>query len=288
MSGPSSPTVTFEFKRTPTIITPAPIASETRNVSFEGKRNALPSLRTTDLDTSVSNSTDGMSAPYPPPPPAPRYCTRQTAKQMEATSQDTTRRELEKLAQLQTAPPHPKATPLTPPKDAVSLDTAMHQMMHQNMDRLQVMYKRECEQNDTIVQLKQDIVQLRKDTSDALSETEHYKEVSDGYENDIEELVTERDAMREERDVKTVEIEEHRIDHQNALTRVQEHAANTACRHTTLYLMLLALYMLQLNDMFNLDLQARYHDGTVWVRRYLWMAVAYCVSESVDAREPEA
>jgi hypothetical protein len=68
--------------------------------------------------------------------------------------------------------------------------------------------------------------------------------------------------------------------------RVQEHAAKTARWRTTVCLMLLALYVLQFNDTFDLDLQAHYHDGTVWVRRYLWMAVTYCVSESIGAREP--
>ena len=130
---------------------------------------------------------DCIDTPYPPD--APAYCTRQSLNDLEATSKEMTRNELDKLRKTSNASLSAKPVTCVP---SVEFNPDMHRIMCKYAEKQQQLCNQICEINSRL-QRKQDlIVELKekqqKDLTELRDELSHLTEVNDGNENEITEL----------------------------------------------------------------------------------------------------
>lgn len=213
---------------------------------------------------------DGLPAPYPPvPPPAPRYCTRQTTKQMQATADAVTKQELAKLQQVkESAASHTLQTGST---------ADLHHIMYKYADKQQALCTQLCDLNTRLQARQDEIVRLKDAKYEADGDIDHYKGIADSYEEDIQVLTEERDAAREERDEGLFAVAEA-----EAATRAVRASIPSWC---LLVCALFVLVGLHLNYEYNLDLQKRYAEMVHTLKVHYWVWVATCFVEEGNAAE---
>lgn len=213
---------------------------------------------------------DGLPAPYPPvPPPAPRYCTRQTTKQMQATADAVTKQELAKLQQAkQSTASHPLQTGST---------ADLHHIMYKYADKQQALCTQLCDLNTRLQARQDEIVRLKDAKYEADGDIEHYKGIADSYEEDIQVLTEERDTAREERDEGLFALAEA-----EAATRAVRASIPSWCLLVCVFVIFVGLH---LNYEYNLDLQARYANTVRTVKVYYWVWAVTCFVEEGDAAE---
>ena len=222
---------------------------------------------------------DGLPAPYPPvPPPAPRYCTRQTTKQMQATADAVTRQELAKLQQggkLSMLAPPPLPTRSTPSEQ----NGIVQMMAHVNQTMVHV--NQLMDENGV---LRRELKRSEKELTEKSDMLEHVQGISDSYEDDIQVLTEERDAAREERDAAREERDEglFAVAEAEATTRAVRASIPSWCLLVCAVVVLVGLH---LNYEYNLDLQARYANTVRTVKVYYWVWAVTCFVEEGDAAE---
>lgn len=216
---------------------------------------------------------DGLPAPYPPvPPPAPRYCTRQSKKQMENTSNELTRKELEKLQQNKT--PSVMTTNAQqmgiPSHTRPSSETNVVQMMQSYTQMCNHMNNMLAERNRNV----QEVSKLRKDLHDKQIEFDHLREISDSYEEDIQVLTEERDTARQDRD-------QYRFATHEALHEAR-HLVEPLSIQMVMYFLCCILLTFQINYAFELDMQSQYSILVDFLKNHFWVIAATCfVQEDV-------
>lgn len=212
---------------------------------------------------------DGLPAPYPPvPPPAPRYCTRQTVKQMQVTADAVTKQELAKLQQST----QPATTPLQ-----TGNTTDLHHIMYKYADKQQALCTQLCDLNTRLQARQDEIVRLKDAKYEADGDIEHYKGIADSYEEDIQVLTEERDAAREERDEGLFALAEA-----EAATRAVRASIPSWCLLVCAMVVFLGFH---LNYKYDLDLQARYADAVQTIKFHYWVWVTTCFVEEGNAAE---
>ena len=213
---------------------------------------------------------DGLPAPDPPvPPPAPRYCTRQTVKQMQATADAVTKQELTKLQQGGTlsmlAPP-----PLPTRSTAGEQNGFVQMMAHVNQTMVHV-----NQLMDDNAGLRRELKRSEKELTEKSDMLEHVQGISDSYEEDIQVLTEERDASREERDEGLFAVAEA-----EATTRAVRASIPSWC---LLICAVVVLVGLHLNYEYNLDFQGRYANTVRTLQANYWVWVTMCFVEEGDA-----
>ena len=215
---------------------------------------------------------DGLPAPYPPvPPPAPRYCTRQTTKQMQATADAVTKQELAKLQQggklSMLAPP-----PLQMRSTAGEQNGIVQMMAHVNQTMAHV--NQLMDENGV---LRRELKRSEKECTEKSDTAEHIQGIADSYEEDIQVLTEERDAAREERDEGLFAVAEA-----EAATRAVRASIPSWC---LLVCALVVLVGLHLNYKYNLGVQERYADTVRTLQAHYLVWAATCFVEEGDAAE---
>lgn len=148
----------------------------------------MNSMSSNDKNTFYrTTKVDGIETPYPPD--APAYCTRQSIKDVEATSKEMTRNELDKLHKKSNSSLSAKSVTCVP---SVEFNPDMHRIMCRYADKQQQLCNQICEINSRL-QRKQDlIVELKekhqKDLTELHDELSHLTEVNEGNEDEITEL----------------------------------------------------------------------------------------------------
>lgn len=215
---------------------------------------------------------DGLPTPYPPvPPPAPRYCTRQTVKQMQATADAVTKQELAKLQQggkLSMLAPPPLPTRSTPGEQ----NGFVQMMAHVNQTMVHV-----NKLMDDNAGLRRELKRSEKELTEKSDMLEHVQGISDSYEEDIQVLTEERDAAREERDEGLFAVAEA-----EAATRAVRASIPSWCLLVCAMVVFLGFH---LNYKYDLDLQARYADAVHTIKFHYWVWVTTCFVEEGDAAE---
>jgi hypothetical protein len=229
---------------------------------------------------------DGLPAPYPPvPPPAPRYCTRQTTKQMQATADAVTKQELAKLQQggkLSMLAPPPLPTRSTPSEQ----NGIVQMMAHVNQTMVHV-----NQLMDDNAGLRRELKRYEKELTEKSDMLEHVQGISDSYEDDIQVVTEERDTAREERDEGLFAVAEV-----EAATRAVRASIPSWCLLVCAVVVLVGLH---LNYEYNLDFQGRYANtvrtlqANYWVwantvrtlQANYWVWATTCFVEEGDAAE---
>ena len=186
---------------------------------------------------------DGLETPYPPD--APAYCTRQSIKDVENTSKELTRKELDKLQKKTSPPLVTKQVTCVP---SVEFNPDMHRIMCKYADKQQQLCNQICEINSRL-QRKQDmIVELKENQQKQLTELQdeltHMTEVNDGNEQEIEELNEKLDMYR---------------DRFNELQAKHKDYVDTQPLWVFLYIVLYTLCLFFSNKRYNLQL-VHYYD----------------------------
>lgn len=212
---------------------------------------------------------DGLPTPYPPvPPPAPRYCTRQTVKQMQATADAVTKQELAKLQQTKQSATHTLSMGST---------ADLHHIMYKYADKQQALCTQLCDLNTRLQARQDEIVRLKDAKYEAEGDIEHYRGIADSYEEDIQVLTEERDVAREERDEGIVAVAEA-----EEATRAVRATIPSWCLLVCAFVILVGLH---LNYKYDLDLQARYADLVRMFQTNDWVWVTTCFLEEGNAAE---
>lgn len=260
-------------------------ATDTKNHMFpssnsnwkNNQRSHRLSLLPPDEDDTLTNVTqqrdrpplvDGLPAPYPPvPPPAPRYCTRQTKKQMENTSSELTRKELNKLQQNKT--PSVMTTNAQqmgiPSHTRPSSETNVVQMMQSYTQMCNHMNNMLAERNRNV----QEVNKLRKDLHDKQIELDHLRDISDSYEEDIQVLSEERDTARQDRD-------QYRFATQEALHEARR-LVEPLSLQMVMHFVCCILLTFQINYAFELDMQSQYSILVDFLNKHFWVIAATCI-----------
>lgn len=259
-----------------------PEANDTKNNMFSSSNSSWkklqPSNRLSLIPLDEDNTTavqernppplvDGLPAPYPPvPPPAPRYCTRQTKKQMETTSNELTRKELEKMQQNKT----PSVMTMNaqqmgiPSYTRTSSDTNVVQMMQS--------YTQMCNHMNNMLEERsrnvQEVSKIQKELHDKQIDFDHLREISDSYEEDIQVLTDERDIARQERD-------QYRFSTQEALEGAR-HLVEPLSVQMIMYFVFCILLTFQINYAFELDMQSQYSLLVEFLEGHFWVIAATC------------
>ena len=219
---------------------------------------------------------DGLPAPYPPvPPPAPRYCTRQTVKQMQATADAVTKQELAKLQQggkLSMLAPPPLPTRSTPSEQ----NGIVQMMAHVNQTMVHV--NQLMDENGV---LRRELKRSEKELTEKSDMLEHVQGISDSYEDDIQVLTEERDMAREKNDRYDCARDEERDLREYAVAQGR-HNGFWAGILVCVFVVLVGLH---LNYEYNLDLQEHYAEMVRSLKMYYWVWVATCFLEEGDAAE---
>lgn len=207
----SLPTV----KRHRSTTTPLSSRSDTTNTFYHTHNHSSPNSRPSGSDvkthlslfspparTHTTGSSSRSSQFSPPSPPSfhqPRYITPQTVHDMTRQSEDLTRKELAKLNALtstgstttgSTTHSAQACSPSALSRDYT--DTRLHEMMCKYADKQQEMCTQICTLNQRL-QTTQDHCFALKDAHQKAreeldTECDHLKEVSNGYEDDLDEL----------------------------------------------------------------------------------------------------
>lgn len=216
----------------------------------------------------ISPLVDQPPAPYPPP--APRYCTRQTTKQMQATSDAVTKQELAKLQQAkhQSAASHMQQMGST---------ADLHNIMYKYADKQQALCTQLCDLNTRLQARQDEIVRLKDAKYEAEGDIEHYKGIADSYEQDIDVLTEERDAAREERDKSRMALAEAK----NA-TRAAKARIPSWCLFVCIIVIVLGFHV---NYEYDLNLQESYAEMVRSLKVSYWVWVATCFIEEGNAAE---
>ena len=252
------------------------IASDTTNTPYNPlKNNPLKNeskrQHTSLLTSAIEDATikieplsiplvDGLAAPYPPvPPPAPRYCTRQTTKQMDSLSKELTQHELEKLQKLQstrTGSGFGKQANGPSSFDMSSGHTDLHRIMYQYADKQQKLCTQLCDLNSKLQDRQDTIVRLKDEKYDTESQVEHYRGIADSYENDIEVLTEERDSVKQKYNFSRLEHQLTHVEYQNKL--------KWCPIWCFLFCFLYTVIVLHFNHRYSLDLQGQYALYANW------------------------
>ena len=212
---------------------------------------------------------DGLPTPYPPvPPPAPRYCTRQTVKQMQATADAVTKQELAKLQQPQQSATHTLSMGST---------ADLHHIMYKYADKQQALCTQLCDLNTRLQARQDEIVRLKDAKYEAEGDIEHYKGIADSYEEDIQVLTEERDVAREERDDGIFALAEA-----EAATRAVRGSIPSWCLFICFCVIFVGFHC---NYEYNLDLQKHYAEMVLNLKSNDWVWFTACFVEEGDAAE---
>ena len=219
---------------------------------------------------------DGLPAPYPPvPPPAPRYCTRQTVKQMQATADAVTKQELAKLQQggklSMLAPP-----PLQTRSTAGEQNGIVQMMAHVNQTMVHV--NQLMDENGV---LRRELKRSEKECTEKSDMLEHVQGISDSYEEDIQVLTEERDVAREKNDRYDFALDEERDLREYAVAQSRYNGFWTGI----LVCVFVVLVGLHLNYEYDLDLQEHYAEMVRTFKVHYWVWAATCFVEEGDAAE---
>ena len=148
----------------------------------------MENTKTLDKNTFYKSTiVDGIETPYPPD--APAFCTRQSVKEVEETSKELTRKELEKLQKKKNPSFVTKPVTCVP---SVEFNPDMHRIMCKYADKQQQLCSQICEINSRL-QRKQDlIIELKekhqKELTQLQDELSHLTEVNEANEDEINEL----------------------------------------------------------------------------------------------------
>jgi hypothetical protein len=243
------------------------------SMNFTRENNRLALIPPDEDDTTTVQErnppplVDGLPAPYPPvPPPAPRYCTRQSKKQMENTSNELTRKELEKL-QL-------NKTPSVMTMNAQQMGVPSHTRTSSDTNVVQMMqsYTQMCNHMNNMLEERsrnvQEVSKIQKELHDKQIEFEHLREISDSYEEDIQVLTEERDTVRQERD-------QYRFATHEALQEAR-HLVEPLSVQMIMYFVCCILLTFQINYAFELDMQSQYSLLVDFLKSHFWVIAATC------------
>ena len=135
----------------------------------------------------------------------PRYVTRQTTQEMARQSEALTRKELAKLekAMRSTTSGSDTATSASystaPSSQHPHTDTRLHEMMSQYADKQQEMCTQICTLNQRLQETQDRCFALKdthqKEREELETERDHLQEVSNGYEDDLDELQQQHNKM---------------------------------------------------------------------------------------------
>lgn len=216
---------------------------------------------------------DGLPTPYPPvPPPAPRYCTRQTVKQMQATADAVTKQELAKLQQggrISMLAPPTQNTILGTPSDQNGI---LQMMTHVNQTMVHV---NQLMDENTV--LRRELKKSEKECIEKSELVEHSQGIAESYEEDIQVLTEERDAARAERDEALFSVAEAQ-----AATRAVQASIPRWCLFICALVVLVGLHI---NYEYNLNVQKHYSDLVYNFKTHYWVWVTTCFVEEGNAAE---
>lgn len=124
---------------------------------------------------------DGLDTPYPPN--APAYCTRSSLKDMQSTSEELTKKELQKLYDAKQTPLEPLTSKSVKCVPAIEFNPDMHRIMCRYAEQICEMNTRLQKKHDEIMKLREDYKQKLQAVEDELS---HISEINEGNEEELE------------------------------------------------------------------------------------------------------
>ena len=143
---------------------------------------------------------DDENTPFPSPTSTPAFCKRMTNEDMRKKSQDLTKKELDKLAQK--IPNETKMSDVISAKELNSdiVFSQLHYMLSSYADKCQQYTTDICHLNDVLSDKKEQIMKLRDDINIITDDKNHFEQLCDDYEEDLQNTAKQATMYKKSRD----------------------------------------------------------------------------------------